>query len=500
LAQAAATFEPCDLTSSACGTMPDIAGVSALAVPTAADQKQLAIKAQRYALADHALNVCGLMRPGCENEAAQQPDNFLTAVDDDSIIQMKDVVRTRGVKKRLEDDFGLLIGNGEPLGEIVPEKETEAQFLSRTILQLRRQVVKDVIKLFDRVEKNNRKAASNDAAWRVQLVHYRGKVAADDDEEWADDIEHGTVHRGSPEYYAEIEDWFAQYEYRDGEQDFCAFAGSDVTRGDKLQPDDGTFAGFDLTKIRDALQYFQANSNPEDASGKLLFSFQEHPGNGTAQDGPTVLGPEAEAAKTEPVKTMRLDANVVKAELAKWSPALIVSAYRRLSLIKHPDKEGGSPEAFQDLTDHAKVLTEACAKFHGISIKKGVSAKKKGAAAPFAKGGPKLAICVELPAHLKGAVEFFSFSEDSFRCGSPAEIKRLRLVLSAEKERREKQIQREKEPEKLIDILQTAGPSPQEGEEPEDFSTKNLKQLKTLCVNLCKTHYASIYAHIQKLK
>lgn len=498
--------------------MPDVAGVSALVLPKPADQKQLAIKAQRYALADHALSVIGLARPGCENEAAQQPDDFLTAVDDDSIIQMKDVARTRGVKKRLEDDFGLKIGDGQPLGEMVPEKETEAEFLNRTILQLRRQNVKDVIKLFDRVEKNNRKAASNDAAWKVQREHYKEKVAADDAEELDDDIEHGTLHRGSPEYYAEIEDWFAQYEYRDGEQDFCAFAGSDVTRGDRLKPDDGTFAGFDLTKIRDALQYFQFNAKPDEASGKLLRSFQEPLGTGTAQGVPTVLGPEAEAAKTEataqgptvpvpeadtietePVKTMRLDANVIKAELAKWSPALIVSAYRRLCLIKHPDKEGGSPEAFSDLTDHAKVLTEACAKFHGIAMKKGVSAKKRGAA-PFAKEGPKLAICVELPPHLKGAVEFFNFSEDSFRCGSPAEIKRLRLVLSAEKERREKQIQREKEPEKLIEILQSFGPSPQEDEEPEDFSTKNLKQLKTLCVNLGKTHYASIYAYIQKLK
>merc|ERR1719329_154011 len=129
-----------------------------------------------------------------------------------------------------------------------------------------------------------------------------------------------------------------------------------------------------------------------------------------------------EAVKSEPVKTTRPDPNVIKSDLAKWSPPFVVSSYRRLSLIKHPDKEGGSPEAFQELTEYARILTEACAKFHGIAIKKKLTGKKTAsAAAPFAKDGPKEAICAELPAQLKVAVAFFGFSEESFRCSSSAE-------------------------------------------------------------------------------
>jgi len=470
--------------------VPPVAAVSALALTAAsrADQNQLAIKAQRYALADHALKVCGLVRPGCENASEKQSSD---ALDGDTIIQMKDVVRTRGVKQRLEDDFGLKIGNGEALsGEVVPEKESEEEFLKRTILQLRRENVTDVIKLFNRVEKNNRKAVSSDIAFKVQQDYFKKKVAADDAEEKADDIEHGTLHIGSPEEFAEWEDWFAQFEYRAGEEDFCAAAGNDVSRGDKLLPDDGTFAGYDLAKIRDALYYFEVHGCRDRDAGFMKFTDA-----GTTQHGPPNAEAKTEIIESEPVKTTRPDANKVKAELAQWSPALVVSSYRRLALVKHPDKEGGSPEAFQELRDHAKVLTEACAKFHGVTIKRGVSAKKKGAA-PFARGDPKAAICAELPAHVKPALAFFGLTEEHFQCRNILEVKKARLLLSAEKERREKQIQKEKEPETLLELLHTA----QDGEAPEDLAAKNLKQLKTLCVNLCKTHYSTVYAHIQKLK
>jgi hypothetical protein len=385
------------------------------------------------------------------------------------------------VKKRLEDDFSLKIGSGED----VPEMESEVDFLNRTILQLRRADVNDVIKLFNRVEKNNRKAVSNDMAFQAQREVYKKKVAEDDAEEKLDDDEHSTFHRGSPEEYAEFEDWCQQFEYRDGEKDFTAFANSDVTRGSKVTHDDGTFAGYDLVEIRAALHYFQSNSKPAD--------------EGTSQDCPPPAA-EANATKTEtpPFKTTRPDANVIKAELAKWSPASVVSSYRRLSLIKHPDKEGGSPEAFQELHDHARVLTEAVAKFHGVTVKKGLS-KKKNTSAP--KGGAKVAICAEIPENLKRAVMFFEIGEDKFRCHNIIEIKKVRQLLSAQKEWRDKQIQKEKEPEKLLEILRAGTSSDdQEGEEANDLSGKNLKQLKTLCSNMCKAHYASVYGHIQKMK
>jgi len=450
---------------------------SALALTTAgrADQKQLAVQAQRYALADYALKVCGLVRPGCENASEKQPNDF--SVDGDCLTQMKEVVRTRGVKQRLEDDFDLKIGEGED----VPEKESQEDFLSRTILQLRKTDVKDVIKLFDRVERNNRKAVAHDTAFQANMKHFKKKVAEDDAEEKYDDEEHGTLHNGSPESYAEFEDWCQQFEYRDGEKDFACFAGGDVTRGSNLKPDDGTFAGYDLTKIRDALRYFQQSSKPTEV---------DQDGHSPASDADTI--------KSQPVKTTRPDANVIKAELAKWSPAFVVSSYRRLSLIKHPDKEGGSPEAFQELTEHSRVLTEACAKFHGITIKKTLSRKRQGTA-PFAKGAAAKvagAICMELPAHLKIAVAFFGLTDDNVRVTGPAEIKKLRQLLSAEKDRRDKELQRTSEPDKLVELLRQA----QEEDEVEDLGSKNLKQLKLLSLNLCKAHYASVYGHIQKLK
>lgn len=462
--------------------MPDVTPVDAvsplaLSVVAGSDQKQLAVQAQRYALADYALKVCGLARPGNENCAGQQAGDF--HVDGDKVTQMKDVVRTRGVKKRLEDDFDLKPGDGEG----VPETESEDAFVGRAIVQLRRADVKDVIKLFDRVEKNNRKAAANDVAFKSKREHYRKKVAADENEEQAEDVLLGTVHRGSPEEYAEFEDWCAQFEYRDGEKDFSPVAGHDVTRGEALKPDDGTFAGYDLAVIRDALNYFKANS----------------------QAGADQEGNSADAVKTEPSRSERPDANVIKAELAKWSPAFVVSAYRRLSLIKHPDKESGSPEAFQELTDHTKVLTEACAKFHGIVIKKGLSVKKNGSHpnARSAQKVAKVAICAELPEHLKAALAFFGFTEESFRISSQAEIKKTRLVLSAEKARRDKQIMTEKELEKLLQLLREAQPSQEEqGEEEADDlgEKKTLKQLKSRCTGLCKTHYTALYGYLQKLK
>lgn len=447
---------------------------SALAL-RAAHPNQLALQAQRYALADYALKVLGLVRPGSES-APGQSDDF--SVGEDNITQMKAVVHTRGVKKRLEEDFDLKIGNGEN----VPDKESEEAFLNRAILHLRREDVKDVIKLFDRVEKNNRKAASNDAAFRAQQKVFRKKVAADDAEEKTEDNERGTLHFGSPESYAEFEDWCQQFEYREGEKDFACFAGRNVIHGDTLKPDDGTFAGYDLVKIQDALHYFKRNSHSSVAE--------------TSQDGTLpVLG--ADAVKIEPVKSIRPDANVIKAELAKWSPAFVVSSYRALSRIMHPDKEGGSPQKFQELTEHAKVLTEACAKFHGITVKKGTAGKNK-AGAPFAKNVSKVAICAEFPPQLKIAASFFGLTEESFRFGNPAEVKEARRLLTSEKDERVKQIQRAKESDELRDILQRY-PESQDGE-CEDFGRKSQKQLKTMCMDLCKAHYASLYGHMQKLK
>lgn len=112
------------------------------------------------------------------------------------------------------------------------------------------------------------------------------------------------------------------------------------------------------------------------------------------------------------------------------------------------------------------------------------------------------AICAELPDHLKKAIAFFGFSGDCFRISSPAEIKKTRLLLSAEKDRKEKQIQREKEIDKLLHLLADAEPSHQEqgAEGNEDLGAKNLKQLKALSMTLCKKHYSSLYGHLQKLK
>lgn len=458
------------------------AATSALALTS--DQKQLAVQVQKYALADYALKVCGLVRPGCENAPEQQSNDF--AVDKDTLTQMKGVVRTRGVKQRLQDDLGLKMGNGED----VTVKESEEDFLNRTILQLRRSEVKDVIKLFDRVEKNNRKAVANDTAFRAQRDICRKKVASDDAAEKEADIEYGTHHYGSPEEYAEFADWCEQFEYRDDEKDFSVFAGSDVIHGNKHMPDDGTFAGYDLVKIRDALYYFESNSKPQDCAARshiniVVCTVAEKPQDCAAPDL------NAEGIKTEPVKTTRPDANVIKAELAKWSPAIVVSSYRRLSLIKHPDKEGGSPESFQELSQHAKILTEACAKFHGIIFKKRATAKRKDAA--------KVAICTELPSHLKLALSFFGLSEDNFNGSSSVDLKKLRQAVSAEKERKDKQIQKEKELEKLLELLREFD-VPEDGEAPEDAAGKNLKALKLQSMNLCKTHYGNLYGHIQKLK
>lgn len=442
--------------------MPEVTDTSALALIAGSDQKQLAVQAKKYAFADYALNVCGLVRPCSQHAQTQQ--SIDSNVESSSILEMRDVVNIRGVEQRLEDDFGLKRGQGED----VPVKESLDAFMHRTIVQLRREDVNDVIKLFDRVEKNNRKAVVTDAAFREQRAYFAAKVAADDAEELAEDIEHGTLHRGSAEEYAEFADWCEQFESRDARGD--AFLNSD-TRGEKLMRDDGTFAGHDLVKIRDALHYFECNSQSANV----------------------------ETISIETVESTRPDAKAIEADLAKWNPVAVVSAYRRLSLVKHPDKEGGSPESFQELTEHARILTEACAKFHGVTVNKKHTARRNDGGSG-ARGPAKVAICAHLPEELKLAVAFFGFTEESFRCSSPAEIKKVRQLLSVLKDRKEKYVQSQKKPDKLVDMLHEAGPASPGGNDAEDFGEKSLKQLKTLCVNLCRVHYASVYGHIQKLK
>lgn len=445
--------------------MQEETATSALALLATSHQKQLAVQAHKYALADYAISVIGLVRPCSENAVQQFNDS---KVDSGSILKMKELCTMRGVKQRLEDDFGLKqcrpvredAWKTDVKGGDVPLKESVDDFLHRAILQLRRENVNDVIKLFDRIEKNNRSAVTTDAAFREQRAYFAAKVVADDAEELAEDIEHGTLHRGSAEEYAELEDWFGQFEARDARSD--NFANSDVSHGEKLSADDGTFAGYDLVKIHDALNYFERNAQSANA----------------------------EAVSIETVEEKKPDTKAILAALAQWSPVAVVAAYRRLSLVKHPDKEGGSPESFQELTDHAKVLTEACAKFHGVNVNKKHIQRRNGGGSG-AHGPAKVAICAEFPETLKVAVAFFGLSEDSFRCSSTEEIKKIRQLLNVLKDRKERIIQSQKNTTKLLDMLQESPPP--EGEQ-------TLKQLKSICVQLCRVHYANVYGHIQKMK
>merc|ERR1712228_702379 len=122
---------------------------------------------------------------------------------------------------------------------------------------------------------------------------------------------------------------------------------------------------------------------------------------------------------------------------------------------------------------------------------------KKNGGSSAARDSVKVAICTELPESLKIAMTFFSLSEEDFRLSSPSEIKKVRLRLSAEKERREKQIQREKEIQNLLEILHGAGSEVNEVESNAMVAQKNLKQLKGWCTSLCCKHYARVYGHIQ---
>jgi hypothetical protein len=426
-----------------------------LSSSAATDQSKLAVQ-HRYALADAALKACGLVRPGCE---MVQDHSKEFSVDSERITQMGDIVRKRGVKKRLEDDFDLKIG----VGEDIPENESEEDFLARAIVKLRESDTSHIIKLFDRVEKNNRKAAATDSAFQAKQHFYRKKGVSDEATERSEDNEFGTWHKGSAESFAdEFEDWYAKLS---AEKDFSAWCGGGVFRGaasDAAQVHE-VFPGVDCLKVQRALHYFSCNKP----------MVEEAPADGA----PQILG-----------------ASEIKKQLEKWSSASVLSAYRKLSRVKHPDKEGGSTETFQELTDNAKILMEACVMLHGTAKRHG----KKNAEASAGASGAKVAICAELPESLRAAVEAFGFSEEDFRSGSPAEIKKVRLRLSAEKERKEKQIQREKETRNLVEILKRASVS--EEEEHEAFEEKTLKELKALCTAGVKKQYTSLYGHLQKLK
>merc|ERR1719464_181838 len=106
----------------------------------------------------------------------------------------------------------------------------------------------------------------------------------------------GTWHQGTPEEFAaEIDSCWAKL--LPGEKDFSAFAGTRVSDGSEKQPlCQDALSGLELSKVQEALSYFHANL--------------AMPGN-------------------EPPRFP--DEASVKAELANWSPAAVVSAYRKLS-------------------------------------------------------------------------------------------------------------------------------------------------------------------------
>eukprot|EP00928_Gymnodinium_smaydae_P047286 TRINITY_DN3154_c0_g3_i4.p2 TRINITY_DN3154_c0_g3~~TRINITY_DN3154_c0_g3_i4.p2 ORF type:complete len:119 (+),score=17.92 TRINITY_DN3154_c0_g3_i4:54-359(+) len=86
--------------------------MSTALVPCAAkgsSAKQQIVVAQRKVLADKALNACGLLRNDDGQTEVQAEDKPL---DDEKMAQMHELIRTRGVKKRLADDFELEMGKG----------------------------------------------------------------------------------------------------------------------------------------------------------------------------------------------------------------------------------------------------------------------------------------------------------------------------------------------------------------------------------------------------
>jgi hypothetical protein len=426
------------------------------------NQTQLAVQ-QRYALADAALQACGLVRPGCDGSSAED-----FAVDEERISQMSEVCQTRGVKKRLEEEFELKIG----VGEDVPKHETEEAFLTRALVKLHSVDSNQLIKAFDRIEKNNRKAGVKDVAFAEKQRYYRAKVASDEAVEKNEDAEHGTLHRGSPEEFAdEFESWASSL---GGEKDFTAWCGKAESWGPttpKAMSKDA-FPGLENLKIQKALEYFNKTLLP------------------TAEEPPLSTSPEV------------WDATYIKNQVAAWSTADVLSSYRKLSRTKHPDKEGGSAEAFQELTDHAKVLMEACVLYHGKPVSKRPG-KASAKSSPPAHAGPKAAICAEVPEHIKNAISAFGFREEEFFLSNTAEIKKVRLRLSAEKERKEKQIQREKEAEQVVELLKSFGLSTEEDDADttsKDLVEKSLKELKSMCVSEMKKQYTLLYGHLQKLK
>lgn len=442
-------------------TPPVQEGSTALALKPTPQSNQLTVQGRQPTLADIALNACGLARSGCDGTLTNSFSEG-DSVDDRRIEQMTQVIRKRGVKKRFEDDFDLKVGDGED----VPTDETEKQFLNRVILTLQKAEVKDIIKALDRVEKNNRQAATKDASFEVKQNQARAKVSRDEATELDEDAEFGTWHKGTPEEFGD--EINSMWEQLGGEKDFSAYAGARVSFGTALESQGlDTLSGIALTKVQEALQYFHTNVSIAEKVVQV--------------DGSSLCF---------------LDVNSVKAELANWSAVQVVSAYRKLSLTKHPDKEGGSPEAFQQLTSHSKVLLEACG-YHP-SAKRG--GNRKQVVSTRRSCVEKPAICVEFPENLRTAMLFFDLSEEDFQ-GGAAQIKKLRLRLGTLKDHKEKEIQREREPEKLAELLRTAENQSEEiTVQGTIFAAKDLKQLKSSCTNLCRKHYTGLYTHIQKLK
>lgn len=439
-----------------------------LSASTAAGDRHQLVVAQRHILADKALQACGLVRPGTDGAE----EDF--SVNDCKIAQMQELLRTRGVKKRLADDFELEIGEGEN----VDKNESETDFLCRTLQVLRKSDVGEIVRVFDRVEKRNRQAGAKDAAFAAKQNICRQKVAIDEATELAEDEQFGTLYKGSSEQFAEeLEGWWNKLS---GQSDFSPWCGVGVSGKAPRQEGDDALAGMPLGDIQRSLEYFQRASE---------LAAIEIPLEGLSA---------------------QVDVSAIKAILARLSTSMIHSAFRRLALVRHPDKETGSHEAFQELLTHVKILTEATARVHsksnashdtgGNSTRRSTD-KKQSAASAARSSAPKIAICAEVPEKVKIAAGFFGFSEDDFRGGSAAELKKLRLVLSATKERKEKDILREKEAVKLIEFLCSHATDEQaEGVDAGSLEDRDLRKLKALCISLCRRHYQVLFGHVLKLK
>jgi len=391
------------------------------------EQSQLA-KGKQQKLADLALSALGLLP-----QDGSSPDSEGDRNPEKPIAEMRQVMRQRGVKQRFADGFDLKIGDGQD----VPENESEPEFLNRVILTLKTAEKKDIIKALDRVEKNNRKAVSKDADFKAQQLQARAKDAAAAAGIQAEDVELGSWYKGS------IEDFAEEFQSWVGDKDFSAFAGADVSYGNFCGEGEDSL---DATKIKQALDYFHANMETTWSSSS--------------------------------------DANAIRAELANWQPAQVISAYRKLSLTKHPDKKGGSSDAFEELTSHAAAFLEAL----GYSKSKRGS-RKQTAHPPRRGGGKTAALCVEVPDFLKTAMAFFDLSEEDFK-GGAAEIKGLRLRLGTLKGEKEKQIQRERDlhSELLSSFAVELG------------EKADLKQIRAACISTCRKHYTDLYTHLQKIK